>query len=60
MCLGDLQCSLVSVMTDCLIPAAVQSVRFSVQAELHKSPALAYSLEENNQVKNNFKEFLKS
>lgn len=25
-----------------------------------KSPALAYSLEESDQVKNNFKEFLKS
>lgn len=58
LCLGDLECGLVSGMTGCLIPAAVQSLYSS--RGVAKSPALAYSLEESDQVKNNFKEFLLS
>lgn len=34
LCLGDLECSLVSGKTSCLIPAAVQSFCFTVQGEL--------------------------
>lgn len=58
LCLGDLKCGLVSGMTGCLIPAAVQSLYSSRGTA--KFPALAYSLEKNDQVKNNFKELLQS
>lgn len=34
LCLGDLECGLVSGKTGCLIPAAVQSLCFAVQGEL--------------------------
>lgn len=57
MCLGDLQYGLFSGMTVCLIPAAVQSASFTVKGGVAKSPALACNLEENDQVKNNFRSF---